>query len=503
MKKLLNYKITHTLLSILPIALIVIILGTTIVPVSGYKMTIFIISTIFLIIGMELFSRGADSAVLPMGEKIGNHLSKSRKLIYFIICSLLFGFIITLAEPDLLILAEQVININKWLFIFVVAVGFSIFMMIAVMRIIFQVKITTILFISYSIIIILMFFVPTNMLPIALDSGAVVSGPISVPFILALGTGISAVRASKNSKDDSFGLIALINIGPILMIMILSFFIDPNVVYTEISHKLTGNLFSDFGWPILENLYKIAITLTPITIIFFIFNFTTLKLPSKKINKIIIGIVYTFIGLTLFLTGVSVGYLEMAGIIGSTITIQYNWLIIPLSVLIGLVIIFAEPAVHVLNKKIEEITGGIITKRVMMIAMAIGVSISLLLAVFRAIYEINIFFIVLPFYILILSLLFFIPKIFVPIAFDSGSVASGSMSACFLLPFVIGISQALGNNIMASAFGTIALVSTTPILIIQILGLIYKIIRNRKKCKEYKLKTANVEILEFDVGVIL
>lgn len=507
MKKILRFKINETLMSILPIALIIILIGVTLVPLSGYDMTLFIISTIFLIIGMELFTKGAERATLPMGENIGANLSKSRKLLYFIIYSLLFGFIITLAEPDLLVLAEQVIGINKWVFIVAVAIGVSIFMMIGVMRIIFQIRLTIILFISYAIVIVLMFFVPQSLLPMALDSGAVTSGPISVPFILALGLGISAVRSSKNSKDDSFGLIALTSVGPIIVTMILCLFIDPNVtVQKEIIVQSTSqpflNLFSDLGSAILTNLYEILIILAPIVLIFFLFNFKSLKLPKPRIIKIIIGLVYTYFGLTLFLTGASVGYLKIASIIGFNIALYHNWFLIPLSIIFGLVIIFAEPTVHVLCKKVEEITNGIIRKRMMMITLSMGVAASLVLAVCRVIFEINILYILAPCYFLMIILLFFASRIFNSIAFDSGGVAAGSMSSCFLLPFVIGVSLALGNDILVSAFGTIALVATMPILSIQILGVVYRIIKDRKVYKENKTKRASVEIIEFDVGVV-
>jgi hypothetical protein len=508
MKKFLNFKGNETLLSILPIALIILLISVTLVPVSGYDITLFIISTIFLIIGMELFTKGADRAMLPIGENIGANLSKSRKLIYFIICSLLFGFIIALAEPDLLVLAEQIIGINKWVFIIAAAIGVSIFMMIAVMRIIFQVKLSTILFISYSIVIVLMFFVPQSLLSMTLDSGGVTSGPISVPFILALGTGISAVRSSKNAKDESFGLIALTSIGPIIVTMILCLFVDPNIVVErEIIVQSTSpsflSLFSDLGLNMVKNLYEIIIILAPIVLIFFVFNFRSLKLPKPRIIKIVIGLLYTYFGLTLFLTGASVGYLKIASIIGFNIGLNYEWLLIPLSIIFGLTIVFAEPALHVLCKKVEEITNGIIRKKVMMITLAIGVALSLVLAVCRVIFEINILYILAPCYLLMIVLLIFTPRIFTSIAFDSGGVAAGSMSSCFLLPFVIGVSLALGNDIMISAFGTIALVATLPILSIETLGLVYKIIKNSKQHKENKIRTANVEIIEFDMGEII
>ncbi|MDD4110335.1 MAG: DUF1538 domain-containing protein [Clostridia bacterium] len=506
MKKSSKFKINETLISILPIALIVILLGVTIVPISAYDMTAFIISTILMIVGMEFFTRGSYKSTLPMGENIGGKLSKSRKLFYFVICSILFGFLITLAEPDLLILAKQVVSVNQWVFIGAVASGVGIFMLIAVMRIIFQVKTTTILFISYAIIIVLMFFVPANLLPISFDSGAVTTGPVSVPFLLALGAGISGVRASKSSRDDSFGLIAISSVGPIIITMILFLFVDPNFTVTrEIIVQSTNQpfveLFTVFGAKILFNLYEILIIIVPLVFIFFLFN-SKQPLPKSRIIKIIIGLFYTYIGLTLFLTGVSVGYFKIAGIMGYQIATNYYWFLIPLSVIFGLVIIFAEPSIHILNRQVENLTNGIISKKTMMITTAIGVSLAMALCVFRAMYEINIYYIIIPCLVVMLVLLLLTPKIFAAIGFDSGGIAVGAMSTAFILPFVTGVCEGVGSSFMLSAFGTLGIVATFPIITIQSLGLIYKIIKNNKTIKERKIRTASVEILEFNVGVV-
>lgn len=506
MKKKTRFKINETLMSILPIAMIVILLGITIVPLSTYDLILFIISTILMIIGMEFFSKGAYRSTLPMGENIGAKLSKSRKFLFFIVYSLLFGFLITLAEPDLLVLSEQIISINKWVFIGAVSIGVGIFMLIAVMRIIFQVKIKTVLFISYATTLILMFFVPQNLLPICFDSGAVTSGPISVPFLLALGAGISAVRASKDSRDDSFGLIALTSVGPIIVTMILFLFINPDFTVTreiiiQSSNQPFINLFTDFLPKMLENLYEILIILAPIVFIFFISNSKS-PLPKSRIIKIIVGLVYTYVGLTLFLSGVSVGYLKIAGIMGFQITTNYYWFLIPLSIILGLVIIFAEPAIHILNSQVEVLTNGIIKKKTMMITITIGIALALTLSVLRAMFEINILYIIFPCFVIMISLLFFTPKIFVAIAFDSGGVASGSMSSAFILPFVSGVCEAVGSNFMTSAFGTLGIVATFPIICILSLGLTYKIIKNRRTKKERRTRTANIEILEFNVGVV-
>ena len=499
-------KLKESAISVCPIAIVVLILALTIAPLSGYDIIKFIISTILLIFGMALFGIGADTAMFTIGTSIGGNLSKSRRFFMLLILALLLGFIITLAEPDLSVLAGQVISINKWLFIAVVSLGVGLFLTMAVLRIIFQVKLRTLLIISYAIVFLLMIFTPSGYLPVSIDSGAVTTGPISVPFIMAFGMGISAVRSGKADENDSFGIIALTSVGPLITTQLLCIIVGNNIeaVNTVITQSSTGTfltMVTEFGSKLWLNLEEILLVLLPIVIFFFIYNAIFLKYPKTQIFKIIIGLLYAYFGIVMFLTGVLTGFLPAASIIGYNLASgKYSWLLIPIAALIGMLIVMAEPAVHVLNKKVEDITHGIISKKVMMVSISIGVSLSLVIALLRVIFEIPFIWLILPIYVVTLICASLCTPIFNAIAFDSGGVASGTMATSFILPFIMGICEAKGLNIMSGAFGTIAFIACLPILTISVLGLIYKIISNYQKQKEKPKTKAPIVIVEFDYG---
>lgn len=499
-------KLKESAISVCPIAIVVLILGFTISPLTGYDISKFIVSAILLIFGMALFGVGADTAMFTIGSSIGSNLSKSRRFVMLLLLALLLGFIITLAEPDLSVLAGQVISINKWLFIAVVSIGVGLFLTMAVLRIIFQVKLKTILIISYLIVFVLMIFTPSGYLPVSIDSGAVTTGPISVPFIMAFGMGISAVRSGHADENDSFGLIALTSVGPLITTQLLCIIVGNNIeaVNTVITQSSTGTfltLISEFGAKFMLNLEEILLVLLPIVIFFFIYNAIFLKYPKTQIFKIIVGLMYAYFGIVIFLTGVLTGFLPVASVMGYNIAnSQYSWLLIPIAAVVGLLIVMAEPAVHVLNKKVEDITHGIISKKVMMISISIGVSLSLVIALLRVLYNIPFIWLIIPLYAITLICASMCTPIFTAIAFDSGGVASGTMATSFILPFVMGICEASGINIMNGAFGTIAFIACLPILTISILGLIYKIISNYQKQKEQPKTKTPVVIVEFDYG---
>lgn len=506
MAKIILSKLKESAISVCPIAIVVLILALTIAPLSGYDIIKFIVSTILLIFGMALFGIGADTAMFTIGTSIGGNLSKSRRFFMLLILALLLGFIITLAEPDLSVLAGQVISINKWLFIAVVSLGVGLFLAMAVLRIIFQVKLRALLIISYAIVFLLMIFTPSGYLPVSIDSGAVTTGPISVPFIMAFGMGISAVRSGKADENDSFGIIALTSVGPLITTQLLCIIVGNNIeaVNTVITQSSTGTfltMVTEFGSKLWLNLEEILLVLLPIVIFFFIYNAIFLKYPKTQIFKIIIGLLYAYFGIVMFLTGVLTGFLPAASIIGYNLASgKYSWLLIPIAALIGMLIVMAEPAVHVLNKKVEDITHGIISKKVMMVSISIGVSLSLVIALLRVIFEIPFIWLILPIYVVTLICSSLCTPIFNAIAFDSGGVASGTMATSFILPFVMGICQAKGLNIMSGAFGTIAFIACLPILTISVLGLIYKIISNYQKQKEKPKTKSPIVIVEFDYG---
>ena len=455
-----------------------------------------------MIIGMSLFNVGVDMSTMKMGGYVGSHLSKSRKFSFLLILSFILGFIVTIAEPDLMVLAEQVPGIDsKWIILITVSAGTGLFLLLSTIRTLFRWSIRTILMISYGLALILCIFAPVNFLPLSFDTIGVTTGAVSVPFIMSFGLGICAVRSGKNNQDDGFGLIALASIGPVLAILIVSLFIKGNgTIISDTAQMVTTA--SELGESIISStlsyLKEVFIVLIPIFIFFLIYNFKYLKLPASALLRIFIGLLYTYIGLVIFLTGVTVGYLPTADILGYTIAVSdAKWLLIPISLVIGFFLVFAEPAVHVLNKQVEDITEGVIRKKTMLIGISIGVSISMLLIIFRALFSIDFMYIVTPLTIILIILSRFTPNLFEGIAFDSGGAAAGSLTASFVLPFIIGVCKALNLDTMLFAFGSIGLVALLPTLVIQIMGIRYQYIINKSK-KKAKKNTHNITIIDFD-----
>ena len=477
-KTILYEKIQEALASVLPITLIVLALCCTIAPLPPDTLLAFLAGAVLLILGMGLFTLGADTAMTPIGERVGAAMTRSRRLDVVVAVGLLIGIIITVSEPDLQVLANQVPGIPNAVLVLTVAVGVGIFLVIAMLRILFRIPLNRLLVFFYIVVFAVAAFVPADFLAIAFDSGGVTTGPMTVPFIMALGLGVSSIRSDENAAQDSFGLVALCSIGPILAVMILSLIYPSAGVYTAPDlpraedSRIIAELFleelPDYAW-------EMAVCLAPIAAFFAIFQIISLRLSRKKVLKIAVGILYTYLGLVLFLTGVNVGFLPAGSYLGQEIaSLSYRWILIPIGMLMGWFIVQAEPAVHVLNKQVEEITSGAIPGKAMSLSLSVGVAVSIGLAMLRVLTGISIFYLLIPGYWAAIVMSFFAPKIFTAIAFDSGGVASGPMTATFLLPFAQGACSALGGNVVTDAFGVVSMVAMTPLLTIQILGLIYQ-----------------------------
>lgn len=500
-------KIKESLSSVLPITIIVIILHYALTPMPKGLFMLFIIGAIMLILGMGLFTLGADVSMMPMGERIGAELTKSRKLVMLIIISFLMGFMITVAEPDLQVLAGQVPSIPNPVIIGTVALGVGIFLVLAILRIVLQIKLSHMLIFFYAIIFILAYFTPNNFIPVAFDSGGVTTGPITVPFIMSLGIGIAAVRGGKSAHDDSFGLVALCSTGPILAVMLLGILYNSSGSYTDVVINDVNTLGEAIG--VFINTFphyfkEVAIALSPIVVAFIIFQIMFLKLPKSQLIKMAIGVIYTYIGLVIFLTGVNVGFLPTGSYIGNSLgALDNNWILIPIGMVMGFFIVAAEPAVHVLNKQVEDVTGGAISKRAMLISLSLGVAVSIGIAMVRVLSGISIWYFVVPGYAIALILTFYVTPIFTGIAFDSGGVASGPMTATFMLPFAMGAAEAAGGNILTDAFGLVAMVAMTPLITIQILGVVYKIKMKRNELADegiIEVKESESDIIDFEGG---
>lgn len=473
-------KLKESLGAVLPIVGIVLLLCFTIAPIPPSILMAFLIGAILLVIGEMFFTLGAEIAMTPMGERMGTKLTQLNKVWLITAVCFILGFIITISEPDLQVLAEQVPSIPNMVLILAVAAGVGIFLVAAVLRMLFGIPLTNMLLVLYPIVFLLAFFVPKDFVAVAFDSGGVTTGPMTVPFIMALGIGFSAVRSDKHAENDSFGLISLCSVGPILAVLILGLIYHPEggaytaTVIPDVSDSV--ELWSLFAEGLPEYIKEMFVSLFPIVAFFGFFQIVALHLKKKTLVKIAVGIVYTYIGLVLFMTGVNVGFMPAGNYLGQVIaSLPYRWVIIPIAMVIGYFIVKAEPAVHVLMEQVEELTSGGISGKAMGYALSAAVAVSLGLAMVRVLTGISIFWFVIPGYAVALILAFFVPKIFTAIAFDSGGVASGPMTATFLLPFAMGACQAVGGNIASDAFGVVAMVAMTPLITIQVMGVIYQV----------------------------
>ena len=481
--KKLSEKLHEALTAVLPIICIVLLLCFTVAPIEPGILLCFLAGAVLIIAGIMFFTLGADLSMTPMGERVGAAITKKRSLALVIIVGFLMGFIITISEPDLQVLAGQVPSIPNAVLILAVAAGVGLFLVAALLRMFFGISLRLMLIISYILVFTLAAFVPRDFLAVAFDSGGVTTGPLPVPFIMAMGVGVSSIRSDSRAGDDSFGLIALCSVGPILAVMTLGLIFPAEGKFDASALPVidtSTDLARLFLHSIPTYMGEIALALLPIIIFFGIFQVVALRLPRRGLYKIIVGLVYTYVGLVLFLTGANVGFMPAGSYLGQTMaSLPYNWIIIPIGMLIGYFIVRAEPAVYVLNKQVEEITDGAISSSAMGACLSLGVAASIGLALVRVLTGISILWFVIPGYAIAIGLSFLVPRIFTAIAFDSGGVASGPMTATFLLPFAQGACLAVGGNVVADAFGVVAMVAMTPLITIQILGLTYQIKKKR------------------------
>lgn len=505
MTKALKDKIIESLTSILPIALIIVVLSVTLTPLDTGMWALFTVGVIMLILGMGCFTQGADMSMLVIGEKIGKAMTRSRKIWLIALLSFVIGIIVTLAEPDLTILAEQVASVNNYLFIITVAVGVGIFLMIAMLRIVLRIRLSILLIIFYAAAFIVSIFVSPEFWAVSFDAGGVTTGPMTVPFILSLGIGVASIRSDKKGQDDSFGLVALSSVGPVIAVLVLGvIFKIGHVDYpiealpevTDTQSVLLIYLSPDRG--LVKYIQEIAIAIAPIIVFFLLFQLVSRSFHKRQVVRIFIGFAYTFVGLLLFLTGANVGFMPVGRLIGELLAQKWGgWLLIPVGMVIGYFVVAAEPAVHVLNKQVEKMSAGAISSKAMKHGLCIGVCLAIGLAMTRILTGVNIMWFLVPGYVIALVLTFFTPPIFTGIAFDSGGVASGAMVSSFVLPMAIGACSVINAEaIMTQAFGCVAFVALAPLISIQVLGIVYQ-----HKTRKIKRNFFSVEerIIEYEV----
>lgn len=494
MVKALLLKLKEALISVLPITAIVLIISfTPLVELSTTEIVAFAVSAVFLILGIGLFNLGSDLAMTPMGEHIGSGLIKSKKVYVLIAVSFVMGVLITIAEPDLSVLAEQVKTvINPTILIMTVGLGVGLFLVISILKILFKKNLSMILMFFYMLLFALCAVMiecgKLDFLALAFDSGGVTTGPITVPFIMALGFGIANTVGGRNSNENSFGLIALCSIGPMIALAVLALTSNGEMIYKLSDYSVESGL-AGFGGIVLSHSLDTLKALGLIVLFFMILQFTILKLPPKKLLQIGIGIIYTFLGLTIFFVAVSVGFMPVGFKLGEQIAKFSPTVLVLIGVLLGMVVVLAEPAVHVLNKQVEEVTGGGVKKIEMLIALSVAVGISIGLSLIRMIFKFSILYYLIPGYCLSLGLSFFVPRIYTAIAFDSGGVASGPLTSSFILPMAIGACVMISGSsqsVLTDAFGVVAMVAMTPLITIQTLG--FKAIMSAKVRNKIAMK---------------
>ena len=484
-------KIKESLSSVLPITAIVLLLSVSIVPLTTGALVLFLFGSLLLIVGVGVFTLGVDMSMTPMGSGIGAYMGRARHMAIPLAVAFALGVLITMAEPDLTVLAEQVPAIPNQVLIWTVSAGVGLFLVIALLRTMLHVPLSQLLVGSYLIVFVLAIaLTPNDFIPVSFDSGGVTTGPITVPFIMALGVGLASVRNDKNATNDSFGLVALCSIGPILSVLVLGICYAPDsasyVPAALPDIATTRDAAREFAAAFPHYAGEVAGAILPICGVFLLFQLFTRRFKRTQLLRIASGLVYTYVGLVMFLTGVNVGFMGAGELIGATIAGgDLPFLLIPVGMIMGYFIVAAEPAVHVLVKQVEEVSMGSISQGAMKQGLAIGVAVSIGIAMLRVLTGISILWFLIPGYAVSLALTFFVPQLFTGVAFDAGGVASGPMTATFLLPFAMGACEKWGGNLMTDAFGLVALVAMTPLVAIQLLGLAGRV---RKRLADDALK---------------
>ena len=505
--KELRSKIWEALLSALPITAIVYVLAMTpLFNLNRTELITFTIGAVLLVLGIGMFNLGADLAMTPMGTHVGAGLSRQRKLGLLLAVCFVLGMLITIAEPDLQVLATQVSAVmNGTVLIYAVGAGVGAFLLVAILRIVFRRTLSNILMLFYMLLFALALMLAVNdnlnLLPLAFDSGGVTTGPITVPFIMALGLGISNVLGDKRSQENSFGLVALCSVGPILAVLVLGIFSTNNLTYEVPDYAVSNDILGSFLHTAGHTAKEVAIALGLIVVFFLICQFIFLKLPKKRLKKIALGVVFTYIGLVMFLTGVNVGFMPVGYKLGEQLAQGSEWFLAGFGLVTGVLVVLAEPAIHVLNKQVEDVTGGVVTRKAMITGLCIGVGASIALSMIRIIFDFSLVYYIIPGYFISLALSLFVPPVYTAIAFDSGGVASGPMTSGFILPLAIGACVGLqgGDAVLRDAFGVVALVAMTPLITIQLLGF-RAIISNRiqeRKAMQRILDADDQQIINF------
>ena len=478
-------KFKEVLFAVLPITVIVLILNFTLTPLETSVLIRFLLGAVLIIFGLSVFLFGVDLGINPIGALMGSTLAKSNKILVVSVAGLVLGFFISVAEPDLHILAGQVDSVTSGLIssvsiVTIVSVGIGIMLSFGLVRIVYNIPLYKVLTIVYALIFLLALFTSAEFLAISFDASGATTGAMTVPFILSLSLGISALKKdSKASEKDSFGLVGIVSTGAIIAVMVMSVFSETKSLTGNLEHHVAEStrIISPFLQKMPAIAKEVFLALLPLVLIFLVFQKISFKLQKKAVRRVVKGFIYTFIGLISFLTGVNAGFMEVGSVVGHDLATKSQPLVVVVGFALGLVTILAEPAVYVLTQQIEEVTSGYVKRKVVVFALSLGVGFAVALAMLKiAVPQIQLWHYLLLGYIISIVLTYFTPKLFVGIAFDSGGVASGPMTATFILAFAQGAAEAIeGAHVLIDGFGVIAMVALTPLIALQTLGLIFKI----------------------------
>ncbi len=460
--------------------LVVIIIVNIISPMSVEGLVKVAVGYFLVVLGQTLFLMGLESSIVPIGKLVGNSLIKLKKPAFIIMFGLLFGVLATVAEPALSVLATQVnsinTDINHTFFLWLLGSGIGVGVGFSLYRVMKDLNIKIVFFVIYILIFIVVFFVPEQYRALAFDASGATTGDVSVPFILALGVGVSTTMSKSKTNDESFGIIGIASVGPIIAVFIYGLILGNNNSLNPYTAGQSETILSIT----LNNLSGVALAIIPIIIVFLIFQFIFLKLPKKRIIGLLLGSLVVYVGLFVFLFGIDLGFAFAGKHIGDSFTNPlrpgwFKWILLVVCFILGFAITLTEPGVTVLAEQVEEVTNGHISKKIIRITLAIGIGFAGLLSILKILIDVNILWLLVPLYVIALVLLFVTPKLFVGLAYDSGGVSGGAITSAFLTPLTLGVSQTLGQEILTSGFGMIAFISVTPLIAIQILGIIYNI----------------------------
>ena len=494
-------KLKETAISVLPVMAIVLVLGIFVVHLDAVLLTRFVIGSFLLIAGLTIFLLGVDLGIQPLGERSGSELTKKRSLPLLLSVAFIIGFIVTAAEPDIQVFGDQVRKIfpmvNKTVITFVIAAGVGFFTMLGLLRTVLNFSLKLTFLISYTALFLIAIFAPNSFIGIAFDSGGATTGPMTVPFIMALGLGVSSAR---NDNKNSFGLTGVCSAGPIIAVLLYAIFLKFNgslanseaIGATSAAHSAISSggflykVFSSFGGAIGAVLHESLLSISPLFAMFILFQIFLIKMTAHQVTRIVIGFIYAFVGLAIFLIGVNGGFSQAGAALGhalgaKAITSGKFWyaILIGTGLALGAIIVCAEPAVWVLSEQVERVSGGTIKRKMLLIFLSVGTAIAIGLSMLRAVSGFDLKIILIPGYVISIILMIFCPSLFTGIAFDSGGVASGPLTSTFVLSFTLG--AAASGNSGDDSFGVIALVAMMPLIAVQIMGIIFKFKQGGKK----------------------